>query len=371
MSKFLLPSGFKDEIFEQASLEHKYKNKIINLFQLNGYELVKPPLIEYANSENEKNAFIIKDNKESKDLILRNDITLQVARLANARLKNKTRPLKLCYYGEVIRKKGSMLRPERQFLQVGAECIGEKSYLADVEMLDLAYQALTIVGLKNVSIDLSSSEFLNFLLKKVKQKKNLDKINTFIKRKDFTSCIKYLDKSLHDYTNHLLKCTGNLDEKKEILNKLALDFNTRIASEQLLAIYSSFKSKYPNVKFFIDLTESNYLDYHTGTKFTFYAKNVRGEVARGGRYISKEDSKLESSTGFTCYMDTIIRASTFLEKINKILIPFDTSIIRKKELIKEGYVLETLFDINNVIKKVAIEKKIKFCLVDNKVISIK
>ena len=56
MSNFLLPSGFKDEIFEQASLEHKYKNKIINLFQLNGYELVKPPLIEYANSENVKNA---------------------------------------------------------------------------------------------------------------------------------------------------------------------------------------------------------------------------------------------------------------------------------------------------------------------------
>ena len=28
-----------------------------------------------------------------------------------------------------------MLRPERQFLQVGAECVGEKSYLADVEML--------------------------------------------------------------------------------------------------------------------------------------------------------------------------------------------------------------------------------------------
>ena len=46
MSNFLLPSGFKDAIFEQASIEHNYKNKIINLFQLNGFELVKPPLIE-------------------------------------------------------------------------------------------------------------------------------------------------------------------------------------------------------------------------------------------------------------------------------------------------------------------------------------
>ena len=370
MSEFLLPPGFKDEIFEQAKLEHKYKNKIINLFQLNGYELVKPPLIEYADSKNMDNVFIIKEKKEIRDLIIRNDITLQIARLANARLKLKIRPLKLCYYGEVIRKKGSMLRPERQFLQIGAECIGEKSYLADVEMLDLAYQALTIVGIKNISIDLSSSEFLSFLLKKIKLKKNRDKVTTFIKRKDFTNCLKYLDKSLHNYTNYLLSCTGNLEEKKEILKKLTLDRDTRVATEQLLAIYSNFKSKYPEVNFFLDLTENNYLDYHTGTRFTFYAKNVRGEVARGGRYTLREDSKLESSTGFTCYMDTIIRASSIIDKIKKILIPFNTSENRKKELIEEGFIIETFFANDNNIKKLALEKNIKFCLINSEVVSI-
>ena len=371
MSEFLLPSGFKDEIFEQATVEHKYKNKIINLFQLNGYELVKPPLIEYVNSKNANNVFLIKEKKESKNFILRNDITLQIARLANSRLKNKTRPLKLCYYGEVIRKKGTMLRPERQFLQVGAECIGEKSYLADVEMLDLAYQALTIVGIKNVSIDISSSEFLNFLLKKIKNKKNLDKITSFIRRKDFTNCAKYIDSSLHNYTKYLLSCTGNLDEKKEILDKLALDQNTRVAADQLLSIYSKFKSKYPEVNFFLDLSEINYLYYHSGTSFTFYAKNVRGEVARGGRYISKEDSILENSTGFTCYMDTIIRASSFKEKNKKILIPFNTSEKRKKELNNKGYVLETFFGNDNQIAKIALKKKIEFCLINQQIIFIK
>ena len=369
MSEYLLPSGFKDEISEKASLEHKYKNKIINLFQLNGYELVKTPLIEYANLKNINNVFVIKEKKESRDLIIRNDITLQIARLARARLELKTRPLKLCYYGEVIRKKGSMLRPERQFLQVGSECIGEKSYLADVEMLDLAYQALTIVGIKNISIDLSSSQFLNFLLKEIKQKAIRDKLILFIKRKDFTNCMKYLDKSLHEYANYLLSCTGNLDEKREILYKLSIDNNTRIATDELLAVYSKFKSKYPDVNFFLDLTENNYLDYHTGTRFTFYAKNVRGEVARGGRYTLKESSQSESSTGFTCYMDTIIRASSIKDKIKKILIPFDTSKNRKKDLIKEGFIIETFFNNENEIKKIAFEKKIEFCLINNKVIS--
>ena len=157
MSEFLLPSGFKDELFEQASLEYKYKNKIINLFQSNGYELVKPPLIEYANLENEKNAFVIKEKKESRNFIIRNDITLQIARLANSRLKNKIRPLKLCYYGEVIRKKGTMLRPERQFLQVGAEIIGSNNTKADIEIINLAYHSLKNIGIKNRFININEN----------------------------------------------------------------------------------------------------------------------------------------------------------------------------------------------------------------------
>ena len=52
----LLPPGFKDELFDQSSTEHKYKNRIIDIFLANGYELVKSPLIEYANSKNKKNS---------------------------------------------------------------------------------------------------------------------------------------------------------------------------------------------------------------------------------------------------------------------------------------------------------------------------
>ena len=52
MRNILLPPGFKDELFEQSSTEHKYKNKIIRIFQKNGYELIKTPLIEYADKYN-------------------------------------------------------------------------------------------------------------------------------------------------------------------------------------------------------------------------------------------------------------------------------------------------------------------------------
>ena len=55
---------------------------------------------------------IIITKKNAVKLSLRDDITPQIIRIASSRLANKKRPLKLCYYGEVVRKKGTILRPE-------------------------------------------------------------------------------------------------------------------------------------------------------------------------------------------------------------------------------------------------------------------
>src|SRR5262249_53102786 len=68
-------------------------------------------------------------------------------------LKNTPRPLKLSYAGEVLRVKGSQLRPERQFGQVGAELIGSAEPTADAEVILMAADALTDVGVTAISID--------------------------------------------------------------------------------------------------------------------------------------------------------------------------------------------------------------------------
>ena len=105
MSNNLLPEGFRDDVSTQAAIEHKYLNLIIKLFQSYGYELVKTPLVEFTNQFNSKNTLNIKVKKNKKELSVRDDITMQIARLANARLSKKKRPLKLCYYGEVVRER--------------------------------------------------------------------------------------------------------------------------------------------------------------------------------------------------------------------------------------------------------------------------
>ena len=64
----LIPEGFKDHVSFDTNVEHEYKNKIIDFFITNGFDLVKTPLLEFFNSEND-NCFIIKTKKNEPKLI--------------------------------------------------------------------------------------------------------------------------------------------------------------------------------------------------------------------------------------------------------------------------------------------------------------
>ena len=337
-NKSLIPEGFKDHIDFNTNVEHEYKNKIIDFFLSNGFDLVKAPLLEFYQKGSD-NVFIIESKRKEQRLFLRDDITPQIIRITSSRFKNKIRPIKLCYYGEVARKKGSMLRPERQFLQVGSEIIGTDSILADIEIISLAYKSLKAIGIKNITLELTSKIFLEDIFSEIKDLNSLNKLKLFIKQKDIKNSLLFIKKKRHKL---LLKClfdlTGsNRDLDKKISNiKLPDSLKSEIESIKKISKKINFKN---NDQIVIDFTEIDNKNYHNGIKFTFFAKNVRGEVASGGRYKIKQNSKEESAVGFTCFMDTVLRASSFENNKKKILIPFETDEKIRINLTKKNYIL--------------------------------
>jgi len=67
----------------------------------------------------------------------------------------------------------------------------------------------------------------------------------------------------------------------------------------------------PSLQLTIDPVEMRGFEYHTGLCFTLFARGVRGELGRGGRYMAGDayaEAGGEPSTGFTLYLDTILRA---------------------------------------------------------------
>ena len=57
-----------------------------------------------------------------------------------------TRPLRLAYFGDVLRIKPDPLNPERQLTQVGAEMIGASDIVHDTELAVAALTALQDAG---------------------------------------------------------------------------------------------------------------------------------------------------------------------------------------------------------------------------------
>lgn len=367
MSNSIIPEGFRDDVSSKASIEHKYKNLIINFFQNNGFGLVKTPLVEYlGDSQNDNVLKILVTNKEKK-LNIREDITMQIARLSELRLFKKIKPLKLCYYGEVVRRKGTMLRPERQFLQIGAECIGEENFLADVEMMELAYNSLILVGIKDITIEISSRIFFDNFIHNIKNLSKINDIKRLIKLKDLEAILKIIDKKFHSYIKNLFLCTGVYKEKKNNLQNLGINKSSIHEIENIQNIIKYFSARNKNANIFLDLCEIDDKNYHSGVRFTFYAHNVRGEIAKGGRYFVNHSSKENFGTGFTCYMDTILRASSSKIIYRKIMVPFDVSKKKINLLINKGYSVFRNTNQINITKKIVKSYDCQFYLENNRI----
>jgi len=342
MNKFLIPNGFKDHVDFNTNVEHEYKNKIIEIFISNGFDLVKTPLLEFYHKNNENN-FIIESKKKEAKLFLRDDITPQIIRIASSRLKNKIRPIKVCYYGEVTRRKGSMLRPERQFLQVGSEIIGSNSILADIEIINLAYKSLEQIGIKNITLELTSKIFLDEIFSKIQNVNSLNKLKIFIRQKDVKNSINLINnKEDKILLKILFRLTGRYKDLDKKINNLKLSESLKKEINNIKIISKKIKFKNKD-QIVVDFTEIDNKNYHDGIKFTFFARNVRGEIASGGRYTIKRDKIEESAVGFTCFMDTVLRASSFESKTKKILIPFNSSDELKGDLINKNYIIYSFF----------------------------
>ena len=219
-------------------------------------------------------------------------------------------------------------------------------------MMDLAYSSLKLVGIKDISIEISSRVFLDKLFSSIKNSKILNDTKRYIKQKDLSGLKKLVEQKNHQYLNNIFSCTGLYKDKLENLEKLKIDENISQEIQNIKDVVRSFSINNKGAKVFLDLCEIDDKNYHKGIRFTFFSNNVRGEIAKGGRYFAKNFNQKEESTGFTCYMDTILRASLFKQSKKKIMIDFKLSKSRKKQLIEKGYVIVTHFgDAKNIMKK--------------------
>jgi ATP phosphoribosyltransferase regulatory subunit len=93
----------------------------------------------------------------------------------------------------------------------------------------------------------------------------------------------------------------------------------------------------PQVGLTIDPIEGRGFEYHTGVGFTLFARQVRGELGRGGRYQAGPEQN-EASTGVTLYMDAILPAVPAPPPRKRLYLPAGTPVDVGRSARADGWV---------------------------------
>ena len=354
----LLPNGLGDTLPPEAEFEAQITETLMASFTKYGYERVKPPLIEFedvllsgSGKKMAKQTFRMMDPISQRMLGVRADMTLQIARIASTRLADISRPIRLSYAGQVLRVKGSALRPKRQFGQIGIEVIGTLSPQADAEIILASAQALTCLGITDLSIDLCLPTLIPTICKslKITSPQIIDRLSVALDHKDIPA-IEIIEKEILTDSSKifstLLRAVGPVDNALSILEEVILPENAINELNKLSDIICCLKDRAPNLTITIDPVETRGYEYHTGVTFTFFALNVRGELGRGGRYLVDDVNKNkmpEPATGASLYLDTILRALPTPKKRDRVLVSSSNSEIAK-QLREEGWITVEDFD---------------------------
>ena len=303
----LLPEGLEDRLPQSAAAASRIEGAAMAVLAAHGYDRVRPPLIEFANSMarrmdvRTRHMFRFTDPKSLKTLALRGDMTVQVGRIAATGLAGASRPLRLCYAGMVARMIGDQLDPRREGLQLGAELIGSDSAAAAAEIVELAISALEAAGAIGVSVDFTLPDLVDTLADgdfpiEAGQR---DAVRRELDAKD-AGGLRELGGEAYI---PLLFATGPFEEAADKLG--ALDAGGALASriEGLREIAKRVKGR---ARLTLDPSERHGFEYQSWFGFTIFAEGVRGALGRGGTYrIGGSD---EPATGFSLYPEQLVEA---------------------------------------------------------------
>ena len=338
--KFLLPAGLGDGLPPEAGFEAAMVERLVASFARWGYERVKPPLIEFEDSllagpgeAMAAHTFRLMDPVSQRMMGLRADMTPQVGRIAASRLQNMPRPLRLSYAGQVLRMKGEQMRPERQLGQVGVELIGAEGPAADAEVVLLAVEALTALGVPGLAVDLNVPRLAPSILQDQPPQRRADLIAA-LDRKD-TAKVAELAGDQARLLQGLLRSVGPVETALPVLESLALPSQGAEVRANLAATIALIRKSAPDLTLTIDATDHRGFEYHNGIAFTLLGRGVRGEFGRGGHYVNHAG---EAATGFSLYLDTLLNTLPMPAGPKRVFVPFGAEAAAALKLREEGWV---------------------------------
>ncbi len=322
LSRTEIPKGVKALLPAQAAQKREIENRLLSVFFRWGFQEVVTPAFEYyevlspcLGEDFEEQTIKIVDRESGRLLVLRPDITPQIARIAATLLKEHPKPLRFCYSSNVFRYHYPHVGRQQEFYQAGVELIGLDLPEADVEMIAIAVESLKEAGLVDFKIAVSQVEYVLGLLKELSlDRRAEEQVKALLHKKDSSG----LEALLHELqvpeqTRATFLELPTLFGKEEIFVRAKALINnprSRAALANLMRVYEMLQVYGLEEYILLDLSEIRGLDYYTGIVFEGFTSTLGYGICSGGRYDNLIGKFAEEcpSTGFAIDIERLVLA---------------------------------------------------------------
>jgi len=306
--------GTKDLLPSNAPRWHYLESVVKNIFSNFNYKEIRTPVFEvtslFARSIGEETDIVGKEmytfeDKGGTSVTLKPEMTAGVVRAFIEHSLGAQQSLnKLFYISPMFRQERPQAGRLRQFHQFGGEAIGGSSPFLDGEMIQIAYDILQSLGLKDLTVKINSlgisvtrENYKNLLREFLKDKK--DKFSEDSRKRFDKNILRIFDSKIESDQKLLVGAPmliENLDDESRKDFELVKEYLTKV-----------------NIPFEVDPKLVRGLDYYTKTTFEIISGSVGAQSALlgGGRYdllVEQLGGKPTPAVGFAAGMERILLA---------------------------------------------------------------
>jgi ATP phosphoribosyltransferase regulatory subunit len=279
-----IPSGVQCFFGEQARSRREIERVAAEVFRGWSYEEIVLPLFDFddvftrgggVSSADGIYRFIGRDGEV---MALRPDFTALVAKVVASRLSRQELPLRLFYSGEVLRYQPPRAGRQEELFQIGLEHLGRGSVEADVEVILVALEALSKLGIDDFVFTLGHVGFALDLLRGVEDPERRAEALEALKRHDRGGLRRVVGTPALDL--------AGLSGGTEVLKRVPRAAGNGEALPRLEAVVAELSTLGLTHRIRLDLSEVRDFDYYTGLVFEIHARGSGLELGGGGRYDS-------------------------------------------------------------------------------------